>query len=947
VRDATGAVIPGATIEASSPVLIEKVRSVTSDSAGTYRIENLFPGTYTVTFTLPGFVTVIREGLELPGNFTATVNAELRVGELAETVTVSGASPVVDVASTAKAEVITRELLDAIPTGRTAQTAATLVVGVTLGAPDVGGSGAQKFTTMTTHGMNIAQTTVLLDGIQLNGLDGDGSTQSYTNTQHYEEIVIQTSGAGADVGSGGVRQLLIPRKGGNEFHGSGAILYADGDWQADAVSPELHDRGLTIGTTTKLIANQEVGMGGKILQDKLWWFAAARNQVANEGIADTFYPDGTQGVNEQYVRNLGMRVTYQMDGRNQVSVFYDRIWKYLSSQMEAGYDPVTAGLRTYPSPNYGQGQVKWTSTLSSRLLVEAGFNQYQAIQRIGYQPGIAQPYGTPGWFAGATRRDLARGTVTTAYPIARSIQSPTRRFFSTAASYVTGTHSIKVGVQDTWGYEWFAAYKNADLEQNYTNGVPTSVAAFNSPVVWNNAVDANWGLYAQDTWTYRRVSLSVGARWEYFKASIPEKSSTPGRFGPTETRTFGPEVFPIWKDFTPRFGVVYDVTGSARTALKFSVNKYMRQLTDGLTNAYNPIRLQSATLTWQDLNGDDIAQGGRGCVFLTPGCEINMAQMPNNFAVVVPGCTVIHTPGSIPCGTSQLDANRTREYSWQYNVGVQHEVLPGVSASVNWFHTRFYNLPLTYNTAQTSADYSPVRIVSPMDGSVVTVYNVSAAAQARVLNLETNATARQRWNNALEFGMTARLRGGANVFGGFGTDLTVEVSCDDPVNPNSLIYCDERESDKPWLNQIKIAGTMPLPWGLQLSGALQNYSRYMSTGGAVWLITRTTRYAAGCPGPCVPGELVNPTMAVAQMSVPLEPRSLRLSDRINQLDINLGKWVTVRRSLRLQPELAIFNAFNSLAVYGVRSLNYGTTSFEQPATTLSPRTVRLGLQVKW
>jgi hypothetical protein len=947
VKDATGAVIPGVSVEAASPVLIEKARYALTDAEGVFRIEGLFPGTYTVTFTLAGFNTVKRDGLELPGNFTATVNAELRIGALEETVTVSGASPVVDVQSTASAQVIGRDLLDAIPTGRTAQTAAALVVGVAMASPDVGGSGAQKFTTMTTHGMNSAQTTVLLDGIQLNGLDADGSTQSYTNTQHYEEIVIQTSGAGADVGAGGVRQSLIPRKGGNQFHGSSALQVADGDWQADAVSPELRARGLTIGTTTKLTSNMEVGTGGKFIQDKLWWFAAARKQVANEGVADTFYPDGSQGVNEQYVRNLGLRLTYQVDRRNQVSVFYDRIWKYLSSQMDAGYDPVTAGLRTYPSANYGQGQFKWTSTISSRFLVEVGANQYQAIQSIGYQPGVQKPYGTPEWFAGATRRDLALGTVTGAYPIQRSTQAPTRRFLSASASYITGSHSVKIGVQDTWGYEWFAAYKNADLEQNYTNGVPTSVYAFNSPVAWNNAVDANWALYAQDTWTLKRLSLNFGVRWEYFKASVPEKESTPGRFGPTQPRTFGPEVFPIWKDTAPRFGAVYDLRGDAKTALKVSVNKYVRQLTDGLTNAYNPIRLQQATLAWTDLNGDDVAQGERGCTFGSPGCEINLGQLPANFAAIVPGCTVLYTPGSIPCGNAQLDAARTREYSWQYGVGVQHEVLPRVSASINWFHTRFYNLPLTYNSAQTAADYSPVPVVSPMDGRIVTVYNVSAAAQTRVLNLESNATDRQRWNNAIEIGFGARLPGGATLFGGVASDLTIEVSCDDPVNPNNQIYCDERQSHKPWLNQIKIAGSVPLPWGIQLGAALQNYNRYLSTGGAVWLVTRTTRYASDCLGPCVPNGLVNPTLAVAQISVPLEPRSLRLSDRINQLDINIGKWITVRNNLRVQPELAIFNAFNNLAVFGARSLNFGTSSYLQPATTLPPRTIRLGAQIKW
>ena len=206
VKDTTGAVMPGVTVEAASPALIEKVRSAITNDSGVYQIVELRPGTYTVTFTLSGFTTVKRESLELPSNFTATINAELRVGALEETITVSGAAPVVDVTSTAKAQVLNREVLETIPTGRTAQTAAALVPGVIMGTPDVAGSNGQSQNASIAHGMAGEQATVMLDGIQLNGMCGNGATQSYSNTQNYEEIVIQNSGAGADVSAGGVRQ---------------------------------------------------------------------------------------------------------------------------------------------------------------------------------------------------------------------------------------------------------------------------------------------------------------------------------------------------------------------------------------------------------------------------------------------------------------------------------------------------------------------------------------------------------------------------------------------------------------------------------------------------------------------------------------------------------------------------------------------------------------------
>src|SRR5262249_38750704 len=173
VKDATGAVLPGVTVEASSPVLIEQMRTASTDANGAYKIENLRPGVYVLTFSLPGFSSVKREGVELGSNFTATINAELRVGAMEETVTVSGESPVVDIQSNSHAQVLPREVLDAVPTAHTIQGVGQLVVGVTLTAPDVGGSQAMQQTYFTVHGLGAAQTSLMMDGMIINGLQGD------------------------------------------------------------------------------------------------------------------------------------------------------------------------------------------------------------------------------------------------------------------------------------------------------------------------------------------------------------------------------------------------------------------------------------------------------------------------------------------------------------------------------------------------------------------------------------------------------------------------------------------------------------------------------------------------------------------------------------------------------------------------------------------------------
>jgi len=946
VKDASGAVIPGVTVEAASPALIEKMRTVVSDDRGVYLIVDLRPGTYTVTFTLQGFQTFKREALELSSNFTATVNAEMKVGALEESVTVSGSSPVVDVQTTANPQVLNREVLDAVPTGRTAQTAAALVPGVVMGTPDVAGSNGMNQNASQAHGYGASDATVRVDGVQLQGMCGNGSTQSYSNVQNYEEIVVTNAGAGADVSGGGVRQNIIPKKGGNQFHGGGAAAYASGKWQPVATNPDLQKRGLVLGNKFKDIWNAETAFGGKVVQDRLWWYAGTRKNFANTLVADTHNADGTQGETPQSVRNLSLRLTNQVTTGNQLNVFYDRVWKE-EIIMSAGYDPLAAEW-THPSPLYDQGQVKWTTAVSSRLFLEAGFNHYQPNRTNTYVPGCLcynQPYESPGWFQYVTKRDTSTGTLAGAYPFGLTTQNTTRHFYDASASYVTGTHNIKAGIQDQHGVEKFFVDKNGDLEQVYQNGVPASVSVFNSSLNYENSMDHVWGVYAQDSWKMSRLTLNYGLRYEDIRTSIPEQEIGPTRFVPA-TRTYNGDKMPVYKSWNPRLGAIYDLTGDGKTAVKFSANKYQAPVYDTLTNGYNPLRSQSASVTWNDLNHDDIATEN----------EMNLAQLPANFGSVIPGCSVIANAGSTPCANSWIDPNRKRGNSWLYSVGVQREVIPGMTASANWFHTIFGELPLSYNTAQQVSDYTPVQIVSPLDGSVITMYNVSSAARTRTLTLLTNSPSAQKRTDALEFTSSARLIHGAQVFGGITMDRTIQVQCDDPTNPNNLLYCDQSKSGIPWLINMKVAGTMTLPKRISLGVAFQSY-RYRIGGGAIgnttanngtqWLITPTTRYAANCTGPCTPGALVDPGMTVAQMFVPLVAPGTEFTDRIKQVDINVGKWIQLGPNVRVQPEVSLFNALNNLAAYQFRTYNYGTSSYFQPSTTLLPRTLRFGMQVKW
>ena len=244
VKDATGAVLPGVSVEASSPALIEGARTVTTDVNGLYRIIDLRPGLYTVTFTLPGFSIIKREGVELPASFTATINGDLRVGALEETVTVTGASPIVDVKSATQQQVLSRDLLDALPTGRNIWAVGSTLSGISLIAPDVGGTAGMQQTYMAVHGSDRRDNAIQVDGMSVNGIEGDGAIQNYFNDGMFQEMSYQISALTAEIQTSGVLLNMIPKEGGNQFHGSLFMSRTPGSWQTNNFTDELRLQGL-------------------------------------------------------------------------------------------------------------------------------------------------------------------------------------------------------------------------------------------------------------------------------------------------------------------------------------------------------------------------------------------------------------------------------------------------------------------------------------------------------------------------------------------------------------------------------------------------------------------------------------------------------------------------------------------------------------------------------
>ena len=329
VRDTSGAVMPGVTVEASSPALIEKVRSVVTDGTGQYQIVDLRPGTYTITFRLTGFSVIQREGIELTGSFAATVNADLKVGSLEETVTVSGESPTVDIQSSRRSNVIPTEVIDALPTSRSQYTMAVLLPGAlragggtaSSGLQDVGGTRTMQITTFSIHGSRASEQRLMINGLTArNFLSSAWASNFVPDMGTTAEVVLDYATGTADSYAAGLGINVIPKEGGNRFTGSIFATGASGSFQGNNYSDDLRAAGLTSPNKLHRVYDINPAAGGPIIRDKLWFFGTMRWQessffqagaFANKNGGDlskwTYEPDLTTAGRARTVSNQRLR----------------------------------------------------------------------------------------------------------------------------------------------------------------------------------------------------------------------------------------------------------------------------------------------------------------------------------------------------------------------------------------------------------------------------------------------------------------------------------------------------------------------------------------------------------------------------------------------------------------------------------------------------------------
>jgi hypothetical protein len=933
VSDTSGAVLPGVTVTVTSPALIQPQVQVTSTDGG-YRFLALPPGVYQVAYELGGFQSVKREGIRVVIGQTLTVDQQLQVATLQETVTVTGASPVVDTTTTTMGTNFTKELLTEIPNARDVWAAMSQAPGIQMQGYDVGGSHTGTQTGYVTYGLDV-QNQTKIEGVDTT--EGNSANAGYFDFGSFEEFQVGGAGSNAESFAPGASLSISVKSGGDKFTGN---WYSD--WQGDATigdnvpdnlktanskdSNGFYSRTpITKGNPVDHQTDINFNVGGPLWKGKAWWFYSYR-------IDDQYkFIIGSDALSRSKLTNpYTFKGTFQLNRTNQIIAFYNKRNK-LQDRRDFGPTTPLSAARYQASTNY-PGKVEWTSVLNNRMFLDVLYGYWGNFFPL-------RPTKEMGVYDGpfvAGRQDLTTSQFFDTG--ANSAYQDQRRYkpqFYVALSYFKegwkGSHDFKFGFDDKLDRRNFFQDQPFDIfyrDQSVGGVLPAAVNQvdiYNTPVSPYNDVKYVAGWFS-DTWKLNdRTTINYGGRLENYKDGWPDQTVAPngvpalaGWNDPTyqafiAAKNVTAQTVAKSTTFAPRVGVAYDLFGDNKTVLKAYFGQFRYNSADTLADQQNPVGKAQLRYRFVDGNGNRILDGPQ---------ELN---------------GLVQTVGG--AGFVTVDPNLIRPTSNEFSTSVEREIREGLSGRVSYVYKNIRNEWNEVDTARVGLytvpfpfnDIGNDGVAGTADDKIVNLLDRPATApSARTYTNPENGHADF---HTVEAGVNRRFAGKWMVLTSFGytwanqihsmTSSTANTGIAGNLRsyfyrPSQLLFGDQGyESTGTW--NYKIIGRYMLPYTVGLSGSWKVQSGYQY--GRVTSVT-------------FPGD--------GAQNIRMEPVTSNRAPTVGIMDARLDKAIRFGKLGKATLQLDMFNLLNSGTVTVFRTAT-GTT-YKEVLGILDPRVIRFGFR---
>jgi len=918
ITDASGAVMPGVTVTITSPSM-QGTRTDTTGADGIYRFSAIPPGDYTVRYELSGFETQIHEGLRVGLGFTATVNVELRVARLTESVTVSGASPVVDIATTKTSTNFDAQQLAALPNARDFWSILAAAPAIQMQRIDVGGSAAGTQTGYSTYDTKSDQHRPMVEGIV--NTEGTNAAGFYYDYGSMEEVSVTTGANTPDMPWAGVMTQFIAKSGGNTYHGK---LYADYE-NENIQSRNIDDAQIALGVKgggnlgptdlNRLHSYHDLNgdVGGYLKKDKLWWYGSLRDQDAQ-----SLLPNFPVKPFETHLQNITGKATYSINSNNKLVGFAQWGKKQQPNRLDTFLINATAAVHNSADSTWNQSywahtyKVGWDDVVSDKMFFEVHGGQFHYLwpnHRYTNAPAyedlatnIVSGGNQDGWFRDITRNQIL-GSLS---------------YFKDGWA---GSHNFKVGGEffnerydDLRGQDGLGQVPN-DVLMVLNKGVPSEVLLFQTPSASLNGLWTT-GLYASDTWRANaRLTFTLGVVFDRYRNYMPEQVGPPvSAFNTTQVTFPAVDNLITWNLTAPRIGLTYDLTGNGKTVLKANYASYWwNPGTTAINTNVNPNSPDwYRRYTWTDANGDGVWQNGEQAA--TPSASF----------------------GGV--GSTQLDPNLQDQRTREFATFVERELFANFGVHAGFVYRRIDQLSQSDNLNRpVSAFDQPITVPIPNpdgtftpNGPTLQAFNLNPVNRALpVVNFLHNTpgvddfynlefTANKRMSNRWSVNASYAYRwnkDNSNAY--FGQNLRVRQ---DVANPNDAINTDGgRYVFGLW--SAKVYGSIDAKWGLRLTPAIR-----MQSGQP---FART--FLA--------------TMNFWSQRLLAEPFGTRQQDNIIVVDTRVEKLLRVAKSRTLS---LFIDGYNLTNANPAANINWGSgAAFLNPTTIVPPRLWRFGAKFDW